>query len=237
MKFRRTRSRTPLTLTFLLGCVLGMPTEGLGTGVSALAEPNSARNSGSTTSHGQHKTYWDVWGPEIQALGLASRLRPPEAGRYRSRGILTILDISASGGIGQWQIDPPDEGFEQQAWLDTSRKALRSSGAFTTTRLIILREDAFYWCQDLIGLEYGIEPIVFKHLAGSGQYLNRLLNDFDHLHNYTSGPSPDYLQFGHGWFGKIITIGARHQLHDITIKNVCELRFFPFPVLPGLTFL
>ena len=169
------------------------------------------------------QTYCSKWKNEIEKNDWTFCLDSPEYALNDVPRGATILDISSTGVISHFWVDPFSSfpGPHRSKWKSINKTRLRASGLNATTRIIMLEPGSFHWCQDLIGLEYDIEPAVFSRIARSRAtaiHSSWPLHDCQ-LPDYMIGVSPHYLEFGFGWFGKII---INEQDPESEPKNVSK---------------
>lgn len=153
------------------------------------------------------QTYLDIWAPEIKAKGWGEKLseRP-----YTSRPI-SILDVTPSGSITDWEIKKPSRGRHKlngKEWACSVRKMLRARNQNTVTRLIVFEESARFEAQETVGVHYGIEPDFFRDIAHSEAVAVNpgawnLMYD-QRLPGFMTGFPSRHLDFGYGWTSLII---------------------------------
>lgn len=175
-------------------------------------------------SNQAHQNYQDIWATELQNKGWKYRLGHDE--RSTSESYITLLDISSACHITEWQIRVPAEDEPIQDWIQTHREKLQTLGLNTISRLIVFEEDLCFCAQELLGVEYNIEPAVFRDIVYSRTVRHQPNGWETHdtqLPEYMTEFSPRHLDFGYGWVSKII---ATEQSTFSRPKNVGKSLFF-----------
>ncbi len=149
------------------------------------------------------KTYREIWGSEIERKGWTSILYGECM--FDQKGTFRILDISSSGTISEWHITPPSKKDCAKEWVNANRKRLRTHGINDVSRLIVFNLHSRFWSQELFGLEYNIEPVVFRDMFPMPTHPH---SHEHHLPQYITDLSPRHLDL-RGWLGKLVTRGSQ----------------------------